>query len=67
MIKPIIKKITRQSTKIANDISLRLGGVNSSFTFSSNKRVPSKFHMFKNWSPEYTMEKILIGIKNEMI
>jgi ubiquitin-protein ligase len=23
--------------------------------------------MFKNWSPTYTMEKVLIGIKNEMI
>ena len=28
---------------------------------------PSKFHMFKNWNPDYTMEKILIGLKNEMI
>ena len=28
---------------------------------------PSKFHMFKNWNPEYTMEKVLIGLKNEMI
>lgn len=28
---------------------------------------PSKFHMFKNWNPAYTMEKILIGLKNEMI
>lgn len=28
---------------------------------------PHKFHMFANWRPEYTMEKILIGIKNEMI
>jgi ubiquitin-protein ligase len=23
--------------------------------------------MFKNWNPAYTMEKILIGIKNEMV
>ncbi len=23
--------------------------------------------MFANWKPEYTMEKILIGLKNEMI
>jgi|TARA_B110000285_G_scaffold141812_1_gene158606 ubiquitin-protein ligase len=23
--------------------------------------------MFKNWNPEYNMEKVLIGLKNEMI
>jgi ubiquitin-conjugating enzyme E2 variant len=28
---------------------------------------PKKFHMFANWNPTYTMEKILIGLKNEMI
>ena len=28
---------------------------------------PSKFSMFKNWNPAYTMEKCLIGIKQEMI
>ena len=28
---------------------------------------PSKFPLFKSWSSEYTMEKILIAIKNEMI
>ena len=28
---------------------------------------PSKFHMFKSWNPDYTMEKVLIGLKNEMI
>jgi ubiquitin-conjugating enzyme E2 variant len=27
----------------------------------------SKFHMFANWNSGYSMEKILIGIKNEMI
>jgi ubiquitin-conjugating enzyme E2 variant len=27
----------------------------------------NKFHMFKNWDPNYTMEKVLIGLKNEMI
>ena len=27
----------------------------------------TKFHMFSNWNPAYTIEKILIGIKNEMI
>lgn len=27
----------------------------------------NKFHMFKNWNPAYTMEKILIGLKNEMV
>lgn len=27
----------------------------------------SKFSMFAHWKPEYTMEKILIGLKNEMI
>ena len=34
----------------------------------SNGRVETnKFHMFSNWKTEYTMEKILIGLKNEMI
>ena len=33
----------------------------------SNGNVEKTFHMFKNWNPEYTMEKILIGLKNEMI
>ena len=28
---------------------------------------PNKFSMFKNWNASYTMEKVLIGIKNEMI
>ena len=28
---------------------------------------PSKFAMFANWDPNYTMEKVLIGLKNEMI
>jgi len=28
---------------------------------------PSKFPLFKNWNPETTMEKMLIGLKNEMI
>ena len=28
---------------------------------------PSKFIMFKNWNQQYTMEKILIGLKSEMI
>ena len=32
----------------------------------SNGKVEKTFHMFKNWNPEYTMEKILIGLKNEM-
>lgn len=27
----------------------------------------NKFHMFSNWNPAYTLEKILIGIKNEMV
>ena len=27
---------------------------------------PTKFSMFKNWSSDYTMEKVLIGIMNEM-
>lgn len=35
---------------------------------SSNGTVePSKFPMFKNWNQEYTMEAILVGLKNEMI
>lgn len=28
---------------------------------------PSKFGLLKNWNRETTMEKILIGVKNEMI
>jgi ubiquitin-conjugating enzyme E2 variant len=34
----------------------------------SNGRVePSKFSLFSNWKSDYTMEKVLIAIKNEMI
>ena len=33
-----------------------------------NGRVePSKFHIFANWKGDYDMEKVLIGLKNEMI
>ena len=28
---------------------------------------PTKFHMFANWNPAYSLEKVLIGIKNEMV
>ena len=28
---------------------------------------PSKFHLFANWNPATTLEKVLIGIKNEMV
>ena len=35
---------------------------------SSNGKVePSKFPIFSNWSSSYNMEKILIGLKSEMI
>ena len=34
---------------------------------NNGKVEPSKFNMFSNWKTEYTMEKILIGLKNEMI
>ena len=35
---------------------------------SQNGRVePTKFSLFQNWSNSYTMEKILIALKNEMI
>jgi ubiquitin-conjugating enzyme E2 variant len=34
---------------------------------SNGKIETNKFSMFANWRPEYTMEKILIGIKSEMI
>ena len=34
----------------------------------SNGKVESnKFHMFANWKSEYTIEKVLTGLKNEMI
>ena len=29
--------------------------------------VENKFQMFANWNPKYTLEAILIGLKNEMI
>jgi ubiquitin-protein ligase len=33
-----------------------------------NGRVePTKFHLFTSWNSSYDMEKILIGLKNEMI
>jgi ubiquitin-conjugating enzyme E2 variant len=28
---------------------------------------PSKFHLFKNWNSETTIEKMLVAIKNEMV
>ena len=34
---------------------------------STGKVEPSKFAMFAHWKEEYNMEKILIGLKNEMI
>ena len=33
----------------------------------SNGSVTNKFHMFASWNPANTLEKVLIGIKNEMI
>jgi len=33
----------------------------------NNGNIKPGFHMFANWNNTYTMEKILIGIKNEMI
>lgn len=34
---------------------------------SNGKVEPSKFATFANWRTEYTMEKVLIDIKSEMI
>ena len=34
---------------------------------ANGKVEPNKFGVFANWRNEYTMEKILIGLKNEMI
>lgn len=34
---------------------------------TNGKVEPSKFYMFVNWKSEYTIEKLLIGLKNEMI
>jgi len=33
---------------------------------SNGKVEPTKFSMFANWKSEYTMEKILLGLKHEM-
>ena len=33
----------------------------------SNGKVTNNFALFKNWNSSTTMEKILIGLKNEMI
>ena len=33
----------------------------------SNGTVTNSFKMFSPWKAEYTMEKLLIGLKNEMI
>ena len=42
--------------------------INLPFVNQNNGAVdPSKFSMFKNWNKSYTLEKVLIGIKNEMI
>ena len=41
---------------------------NLPFVNQNNGNVePSKFALFKNWNPATTLEKIMIGIKNEMI
>ena len=35
---------------------------------AANGRVePNKYAIFAHWKADYTMEKILIGLKNEMI
>nr|AAD34540.2 E2 ubiquitin-conjugating enzyme variant [Sterkiella histriomuscorum] len=34
---------------------------------ANGKVEPNKFSVFQNWNNSYTMEKILIGLKNEMI
>ena len=34
---------------------------------SNGNVIVSKFSLFANWSPSYTLEKVLIGLKNEMI
>ena len=33
----------------------------------SNGTVTNKFHMFASWKSQYTLEAVLIGLKNEMI
>ncbi|KRX09441.1 Ubiquitin-conjugating enzyme/RWD-like protein [Pseudocohnilembus persalinus] len=41
--------------------------VNLPFVNQSNGNVDTqKFSLIKNWKPEITMEKLLLGIKNEM-
>ena len=34
---------------------------------TTGKVEPTKFGLFVNWKAEYNMEKVLIGLKNEMI
>lgn len=34
---------------------------------SNGSIITSKFSIFANWSSAYTLEKVLIGLKNEMI
>ena len=34
---------------------------------STGRVEPHKFGIFVNWKPDYDMEKVLIGLKNEMI
>ena len=41
--------------------------MNLPFVNGQNGRVENKFSLFANWKPETTIEKILIGLKNEMI
>ncbi len=45
-----------------------LSKVNLPCVNQMNGRIETnKFGMFAHWKSEYTMEKILIGLKNEMI
>ena len=51
-----------QAPKVKFNTKINLPSVNQ-----NTGEVTNKFSMFSNWKHEYTMEKILIGIKSEMI
>ena len=52
-----------QAPEVAFQSKINLPCVNQ----SNGKIETSKFGLFANWKTEYSMEKILIGLKNEMI
>ena len=52
-----------QAPEVSFNTKINLPSVNQ----STGKVEPGKFSIFANWKADYTMEKVLIGLKNEMI